>query len=204
MSRYPILILTFLALAAVRALNAQEPDRAQGFLSLRLASETSHTLFGGIDVGSFTLVTGMVQNPRTEYREVVGGVGRAMGGGRTMATLALAGAHASDGWYAQLYLLPAISWGDLSVSGVAVFYEPMESRGARQFYLNPLTLSFPVGRHVLVGIANMLAIQEGAETINTLGPMLQVMIGPTRTLSVTALDGARARGELRLDAGVRF
>jgi hypothetical protein len=94
--------------------------------------------------------------------------------------------------------------GVLALSGIVVLYEPLESRGARQLYLNPLTVSFPLGRRVRVGVSDMLAIQDGTETINTVGPMVQVAIGRTHTFSVTALDGGGARGEVRLDVGVRF
>jgi len=106
-----------------------------GFIDFRYASHTSLTLFGGYQVtgAGDMLLVGMLQNPRTEYREIVAGVARPLGARPWSATIALAGAYASDGWYGQLYLFPALTLAPVAVGGVVLAYEPLEREGARSF-----------------------------------------------------------------------
>jgi hypothetical protein len=77
------------------------------FFQFRYASMSALSLYAGYRAGPVLLVTGMLRNPRTAYREIMGGVGRAItnssGNG---VTLAPALAWSNTGWYTQLYLLP--------------------------------------------------------------------------------------------------
>lgn len=183
---------------------AQQSPRSNGFIDFRYASHTSLTLYGGYDLGGPLLLVGMVQNPRTEYREIVGGVARPVGGGRASATIAIAGAYASDGWYAQLYVLPALSLGPVSVSGLLLAYEALEEEGARQFYVNPLSVLVPVAPRVRLGGSYVLATQAGTASKHSAGPTLQFSTAAwTATLSGLIGIGATTN-EVRMGINARL
>jgi hypothetical protein len=193
-----------LAACASASAAAQEASRSSGFIDFRYASHTSLSLYGGYDVGGPLLLVGMVQNPRSEYREIIGGVARPVGGGSAAATIALTGAYASDGWYGQLYLLPAIALGPVTVSGLVQFYEPLEREGARQFYLNPISGLIAVAGRMRIGASYTLATQAGTESRQTAGPTLQLSTaGWTASLSVLA-GIADAATEVRMGINARL
>lgn len=200
--RYLIpLVLTVLADSSA---SAQQTSRSHGFLDVRYASHTSLTLYAGYDVGGPVLLAGMVQNPRTEYRELVAGAARPLGGGRVSATIALAGAFATDGWYGQLYLLPSLTLGPVELSGLLLAYAPLEDAGARQFYVNPVSAFLRIAPRLRAGGSYTLATQAGSATRQTTGPALQIAMPDwTATLSVLAGLGD-ATDELRIGINARM
>ena len=181
------LVPALLALTTSLAAGQQDP-RSAGFIDFRYASHTSLTLYGGYDIGGTMMVIGMVQNPRTEYRETVAGAAWPVHVGHASATVALAGAYASDGWYGQVYLLPAYTLGPIALSGLLEAYAPLEDEGARQFYLNPIKALVPVAHRLHVGASYTLATQAGSPTRQSVGPTLQIGM-PGWTATLTALAG---------------
>lgn len=135
---------------------------------------------------------------------MLGGVGRRVGREPVGAIIAVAASLAPDAWYAQVYLFPTLSLGRMTVSGTAVWYEPLEAGGVRQFYLNPLTATVPVGRHVEAGVSDVLAVQAGAPANNMAGPTLRLRLGGKRTVALAVLTDGPDEHELRLHVGVRF
>lgn len=185
-------------LVAAPSLAMAQARQSVGFIDFRYASHTSLTLFGGYQIGGTTLLAGMVQNPRTEYREVVAGVARPIGSQRWSATIAVAGAYASDGWYGQLHVLPAIRLAPVGISGVLLAYEPLEREGARQFHVNPISALVPISSRVQLGAAYSLAVVRGIATRQSAGPSVQMSISRW-LVSVTALAGfGRSAGEVRI------
>lgn len=193
--RAPPLFALLAVLASSRA-HAQQGSRSDGFVDFRYASRSSLALFGGYQSGSTLLIVGMVQNPRTEYREIVAGAARTLGGGPASVTVALAGADASDGVYGQLYLLPSVAAGPVVVSGLVQVYTPLDSDGAAQFYINPVRALVPVGGRVSIGPSYALATQTGTDPRHSAGPAIQLNM-PNWSATLTAFAGlGRDPGEV--------
>ena len=176
---------------------------AQSFIFSRYATATSFSLYGGYGPGHGFGFVGLVQNPRSGYRESLVGAGWRVG---TTGALTVAGAvaSASDGWYAQLYILPSLSVGPFAASTTIEVYEPLDDRGARQFYFNPLTIVAPVARGVAVGGTGLFFSQVGTVPGYGAGPALQVRV-PRGTVTLDLIAGRRPmRDELRLSFYASF
>lgn len=103
-----------------RALAQETPGvlRAAGssFMWARHATQSSSSLYGVSDLGTVSVVAAMVQNLRTGYREVLGGVLSTFSYDRQAVTVALAYADATDASYLQAYLLPDLRAGVFSLT----------------------------------------------------------------------------------------
>jgi hypothetical protein len=154
-----------------------EPPFGPNFLSFRYASRTSLSLYAAYGQGNLLLFAGMVQNPRSGYRETAGGVGLnvRLGSGAS-AVVATAVASAIDSWYTQLYLLPDLTAGHLSVNGMLEVYEPLERAGARQFDVNPCSLFWRLSDRLQLGTAYLLYTQVGAAPRQEAGPTVRVTV----------------------------
>jgi hypothetical protein len=94
----------------------------------------------------------MVQNPRTSYREIAGGVGaNVIVTPRVGGAIAWAAADASDGWYGQLYLQSTMRLDQVTTYLSAAYYEPLEATGARQVKVNPALVMWRAFRRVEAG-----------------------------------------------------
>jgi hypothetical protein len=147
------------------------------FLSFRYASRTSLSLYAAYGEGNLLLFAGMVQNPRTEYRETAGGLGLNVRlGNAARAVVATAVARARDSWCAQLYLLPDLTVGRLGVNGMLELYEPLERAGARQLDVNPCSVFWRVLDRLQVGGAYLLYNQVGGAPTQEAGPTVRVTV----------------------------
>lgn len=167
-----------------------------GFLVARYATRSSLSFYGGYQLGRAFAVVGMVQNPRTGYREaILGGGWHSLSGG---LTLALAAANTSDGWFAQVYLMPSFRAGRVSVEGTVEAYQPMERRGVRELDVSPIVGLLSVSRAASVGVAYHLSAPENGPSGHAAGPALRIGI-PRGSATLELLRGlARASSELRL------
>jgi hypothetical protein len=146
-------------------------------LFFRYASRTSLSLYAAYGEGNLLLFAGMVQNPRTAYRETAGGLGLNVRLGRAAsAVVAAAVASAKDSWYAQLYFLPDWTVGRLSVNGMLELYEPLERAGARQLDVNPCSVFWHVVDRLQVGAAYLLYTQVGGAPTQEAGPTVRVTV----------------------------
>ncbi len=176
---------------------------AQSFIFSRYATATSFSLYGGYGPGRGFGFVGLVQNPRSGYRESLVGAGWRVGT-KGALTVALAAASASDGWYAQLYVLPSLAIGPLAASTTIEVYEPLDDRGARQFYFNPLTIVAPLAGGVAVGGTGLFFSQAGTVPGYGAGPALQVRI-PRGSVTLDLIAGRRPmRDEMRLSFFAAF
>lgn len=190
-------LILLLAIGSPAQIAAQSEPTSAGFIDVRYATHTSLTLYAGFNVGTTLLIAGMVRNPRSDYSEIVGGVARDVGA-RTSARVAIAGAYASDGWYAQLYVLPSTTVGPVKLSGLLLGYLPLDSRGARQFYVNPLSAAVPVSGRLALGGSYTLGTQAGLAAVQRAGPMLQLATSRF-TMNAILLGGINgAADELRV------
>lgn len=193
-------VLLALVLVAARGAAAQgDADRAWGFVSLRYSSATADFLFAGYGHGPAFGVVGMVNNPRSGYTEIIGGVGTrfALGAASTHA-IALTASRATESWYSQLYYLPTITLGRLKAEATFQLYMPGGPEGVKQIAINPVSLLVPVARAVSVGASYQLAAQERDGPSDGAGPSVHLAV-PRGTLSVDLMKGLRAfRDEVRV------
>jgi len=198
--RLPVLAALLGTMLAGRAA-AQAPasTAGPGFIVARYATRSSLAFYGGYAFGPGFAVLALVQNPRTGYREaIVGGGAPLMQRGGLGATMVLAAANTSDGWYAQLYVLPAVRAGRLSVDGTIEGCQPLGRGGTRELDVAPIVAVWALGRTVGVGGAYHLASPAGARAAHAAGPALRLAI-PGGAVTLELLRGlVRAPSELRL------
>jgi hypothetical protein len=172
------LVLSCLSAASgPAAAQLAEHSFGPNFLLFRYASRTSLSLYAAYGEGNLLLFAGMVQNPRTAYRETAGGLGLnvRLGNGAS-AVVATAVASATDSWYAQLYLLPNWTAGRLSVNGTLELYEPLHRAGARQLDVNPCSAFWRLLDRLEVGAAYLLFSQVGSAPTQEAGPAVRVTV----------------------------
>ena len=200
-----LLALSLLAASVARAEDATALRLdTKSFLFARWASRNASALYAGYGWGSAGVFFAMVENPRTGYREVIGGAMSRLARGGQSLTVGLAAADASDSDYLQLYLVPSLSHGAWSLEGTLETYEPLQSAGIRQLELNPLTLLRRVGRRAGVGASYVLSLAPGAAARHRGGPALRVEV-PRGALQLELLAGLQnAKDELRIGFQASF
>jgi hypothetical protein len=193
-------VLCALATWGTKAI-AQAPGDSlrPNFLYFRYASRTALALYGAYGAGNAFLVFGMIENPRSDYREIIGGLGLNVRLTKSASIfVATAAASATDSWYAQLYLLPNWTLGRLAVGGTVELYQPLQARGAQQLDVSPWTvLVRSVGR-VEVGAAYLLFSQVGGAPLQEAGPAARIAVpAGTVTLELLRRLGASS-GDVRV------
>jgi hypothetical protein len=167
------------------------------FLYARYATSSASSLYAGYGFGKAGIVFGMVENPRSGYRELVmGALSRMTWRGQAL-TVALAAADASDGTYLQTYLVPSLARGSVSVSGTIEWYEPLGS-GTRQLDLNPITVLLKLGPRVSAGAFYALGLAQGAAPRQRAGPALQVEVPPGVIKLELVRNLSRSASEVRV------
>jgi hypothetical protein len=196
-----VLLCSLSAASGRAAAQLAEHSFGPNFLSFRYASRTSLSLYAAYGEGNLLLFAGMVQNPRTGYRETAGGLGLnvRLGNGAS-AVVATALASAIDSWYAQLYILPDLTAGRLSVNGMLELYQPLERAGARQLDLNPWSAFWRLSDRLQVGAAYLLYTQVGRAPTQEAGPTVRVTV-PHGNLTAEFFDRI---GERTTDVRLTF
>jgi hypothetical protein len=146
----------------------------RSFVYARLSTAHSSALYAGYSFGTAGVFFGVVQNPRSGYREWIGGVVARLSAGQQAVSLAVAYADASGEKYVQVYAVPNLRAGPWSLSGTVELYEPWHGAGTRQLYLDPLTLLRRLGRRWEAGASYTLSVAAGGEPEHRAGPALQV------------------------------
>jgi hypothetical protein len=140
----------------------------------------------------------VLHNPRTDYSEVLGGIGRNFTMAGQSQALALAVSRATESWYAQLYYLPSIRARGLSVRATTELYVPLERGGAAQFAFSPLSATVGVSDRVEAGIATDFAAARGSASSVAVGPEVRLAI-PKATLGADLQRTVNGKGSrLRL------
>jgi hypothetical protein len=167
------------------------------FLFARYGSVNASVLYAGVGFGKAGMFFGIVQNPRSGYRELIAGGMTHVAWPRHSLTLGLAAADASDGNYAQVYVVPDLSRGALSFDGTLEWYEPLGRAGTRQLELNPLGLFRRLGPRLSAGASYAGSFAAGSGPRHRGGPALRLAI-PHGSLEVEYLAGLkRSADELR-------
>jgi hypothetical protein len=180
---------------------AQDRDSAPRttFVLARYGTRSSRALYAGYGTATWQGILAVIENPRTEYREALVGLARALtlpsGQG---VTLAVAMADASDALYTQVYIVPTLSWGSLALSGTGEIYAPLQRRGAFQYYLNPLSMHVSSGSRLQFGTSYVMAGQTQQPLSQALGPSVKTAV-PHAAVTLDWLVGLAAyRSEVRL------
>ncbi len=185
------------AMACASRAGAQDAPRAAGpgFLVARYATRSSLAFYGGYQLGAGFGVIGLVQNPRTGYREALVGAGWHP---FAHLTVALAAANTSDGWFTQGYVLPSARLGRLDVDGTIVGYLPLQRRGSAEVDLSPLVAILALSRAVGIGAADYLSLPQRGAASHAAGPALRFAI-PSGSVTLELLRGlSHAPTELHL------
>ncbi len=180
---------------------AQETAPPSGFVLARYASRSALGFYAGYPAGPALLVVGMIQNPRTQYREAIGGVGaHLLASGAVDVLGTVAAANTSDGWFTQLYLLPSWQAGRVSASATLEYYLPLGRSGARELDVTPATAIVALSRAIGVGGTWVVSAPAGAAARSALGPAVQVSIprGAVRLDLLRGLGGGTS--EVRVTA----
>lgn len=198
--------LMFLLLETPAAAQEGEPGAGgPSFLFVRFASRSSLSLYAGYRLGPVDLVAGMLQNPRSSYREIMGGVAKGFGGANGSAvTLAPAIAWSNTGWYAQLYVVPGLRAGPVEIGGTLQLAAPLETEGVPAIYVSPANALVPVGGGLSAGITYFGAFEEGSGAAHAVGPAIRRAI-PGGSITVEPVIGvAHAEDEVRVSLRASF
>lgn len=194
----PLLASIAFLLAGAAAHGQTASTEPWGLFSARYDTRTSDFIYAVYGYGDVFGMVAVLHNPRSDYSEVLGGIGRNfhLAGGET-ESIALSVSHATDAWYAQLYYLPAIHLGPLSARATSELYLPLQRSGTVQLAFSPLSTTFALTRRIEVGVATDVAFAHGSGTSVTAGPEIRVAI-PKATVGVDAQhavtdSGARLR-----------
>jgi hypothetical protein len=119
----------------------------------------------------------MVQNPETQYRELIAGTFTQGVWGPQALLVAAAYADASDARYVQTYLNPTLWWRRVQVSSTIEWYAPLERAGTPQLDVNPLTVLVPVHGRIALGPVVTLSFAEGARARHRAGAAVEWTAG---------------------------
>jgi len=173
--------------------SAQAPERTHlrlqtpSFVFARYATESASALYATRGFGPAGGFVAMIQNPKTSYRELIGGVFTQIRWGAQSVLLAVAYADASESAYTQTYIAPALTRGRLTFSATIEWYEPLESAGTRQLDVNPATLMARVAGKLSVGAAYTVGLEARQRARSRAGPAAELAV-PWGTVRVELLD----------------
>jgi len=172
---------------------------------LRDGGQSPLYAFASYSFGRPVFMAGVILDTPNDYTEYLagGGVNLFAASGNGAALIAL-GSKATDRWYVELYGLPSLRFGRLNATGFAGVYLPVESRGVRQYFLDPLTVLWRVHRRFALGGSYTVYKVAGLPARHGAGPGLQVVF-PSGSVTLDALAGISSfTNELRLTLQIVF
>lgn len=173
------------------------------FIVARYATVSSASLYAAYGFGPAGVVVGAVDNPRSGYRELIGGVVSRLVWGAQALTVAVASADAPEGMYLQTYLVPSLRLGSISAGGTIEWYQPVEQGAVLQLDVNPIGVTAAVTKRLGIGGLYTIALARGAGPSQRAGGVVQVAI-PRGSVRLEILRNVvRSHAELRfgLEAG---
>lgn len=161
--------------------------RTSSFVFARYATESASALYAARGLGPLGGFVAMIQNPKTSYRELIGGAFTQASWGRQSVLVAVAYADASESEYVQTYIAPTFAHGRLTFSATAEWYEPVESSGTRQLDVNPASLMVRVSGKLSLGAAYTVGLEARQRARSRAGPAMELAV-PWGTIRVELLD----------------
>lgn len=170
-----LLLAPLLASAALAQGPASQSLRlaTPSFVFARYATVSAAALYAARGFGPVGGFVGIVQNPRTEYRELIAGAFTQANWSRHSVLVAVGYADATESEYVQTYITPSLGFGAISLSGTIEWYEPLESSGTRQLDINPLLLVARVHSRVGLGAAYTQGMAQGDGARHRAGPVVE-------------------------------
>jgi len=159
--------------AAQQSQRAGPQLRTSSFVFARYASGSASVLYAARGLGAAGGFVGMVQNPETQYRELVAGAYTQLNWSGQSLLVALGYADASESQYLQTYITPSFAAGDFELSGTLEWYIPLGRAGVRQFDMNPVSLEARLSDHVRAGAAYTLSLAHDEAAHHRIGPVLE-------------------------------
>ena len=161
------------AAAAQQAAREGLQLRTSSFMYARYASASASVLYAARGLGPIGGFVAMVQNPETQYRELIAGAFTQLNWSAQSVLVAVSYADASESQYLQVYVTPSIVSGWLAPSGTLEWYEPLGRGGTRQFDVNPVSLRLHVSDHLWTGAAYTVALADHETARHRFGPVLE-------------------------------
>ena len=147
--------------------------RTSSFVFARYASGSASVLYAARGFGAVGGFVGMVQNPKTQYRELIVGLFTQFNWSGQSVLVAVGYADASEGQYLETYITPSFARGRLALSGNFEWYEPLGRAAVRQLDVNPASLEVRVSDHLWAGAAYTLGLAEHETARHRMGPVLE-------------------------------
>ncbi|HEV8382583.1 MAG TPA: hypothetical protein VGQ29_13435 [Gemmatimonadales bacterium] len=175
--RLLVLAVTTSVVASAAAAQQAEREglqlRTSSFVYARYASASASVLYAARGLGPIGGFVAMIQNPKTQYRELIAGTFTQLNWNRQSVLVAIAYADASESQYLQMYLIPSITTGRIALSGTLEWYEPLGRAGTRQFDVNPISPRVRVSDHLWAGAAYTAALADHETARHRIGPVLE-------------------------------
>jgi hypothetical protein len=175
----------------------------RSFIVARYATVSSASLYAGYGFGPAGVVVGAVDNPRSGYRELIGGVVSRAAWGTQALTVAVALADAPEGMYLQTYLVPSFSFRSVSIDGTIEWYQPLEQGAVTQLDVNPIGVTVPLTERLAIGGLYTIALTRGGRSRQRAGGVLRVAVphGAVRFELLRNVARSRSESRLGLEAG---
>lgn len=189
----PRIVRTALAFAFAAGLAPDRQVRAQAreaapwnVFSVRYDTRTSDFIYAVYGYGNSFAMAGVLHNPRSDYSEVLGAVGRkfAVRDGPTQFA-AIGVARASESWYLQAYFLPTLRRGRVWLRATSELYVPTEGMGTAQFALSPVAVTAEVLPRLEAGFSSDVATARHSVASTAVGPQLRLAL-PNAVIGVEA------------------
>jgi len=170
-----IVTTSILASAAIaqQARRAGPQLRTSNFVFARYASGSASVLYAARGLGSVGGFVAIVQNPETEYHELIAGSFTQINWSDQSVLVAVAYAVASESQYLQTYVVPSFATGRLELSGTLEWYIPLGRAGVRQLDMNPVSLEMRVSDRLWAGAAYTLSLAHHEPARHRIGPVLE-------------------------------
>jgi len=181
------------------AARGQSSAGTWGFVNARYDTRSSAYIYTGYGWRRAFAMAGVVNNPRTGYAELVGGVGAVLKTGADAEHwLAVATAGAGDLSAAQIYWLPKVRTGAVTSRATIKWKIPYRGTQPQKLSVSPLSMTMPLGGRLAGGVAMEVAATEGARTDIGTGLELRLKL-PGAAVGVDALRDVNGKG-----SGVRL
>ena len=181
------------------AARGQSSAGTWGFVNARYDTRSSAYIYTGYGWRRAFAMAGVVNNPRTGYAELVGGVGAVIKTGADAEHwLAVATAGAGDLAAAQIYWLPKVRTGAVTSRATIKWKIPYRGTQPQKLSVSPLSMTMPLGGRLAGGVAMEVAATEGARTDIGTGLELRLKL-PGAAVGVDALRDVNGKG-----SGVRL
>lgn len=194
--RYPTITLFAGAILTLHASAAQAQEAAGtwGFVNAQYNTRSSAYIYTGYGWRGAFAMAGVVNNPRSGYAELLGGVGGVFKTGADAEHwLAVATTRAGAVSFAQIYWLPRVHVGAVTSRATVKWRIPYAASEAQKLSISPLSMTVPFGRRLAGGVAVEVTAAERART--NIGTGLEVRLRlPGAAIGVDGLRDVTGSG----------